>query len=134
MYIDDKWPFNNTYNQNSNINILKNFVDMNFSDCQFLGKIDQGSALHWCFWFYKFSKCAFLRKFDQGSALHLTFFCLGWEDFENMKILKYQIRGNFGQGSALFFVLPIYSIKNCKFMTGWESIKFFYMLKKEITF
>ena len=56
--------------------LLKMFEISEISKCRILGKIGQGSALHWCFWFLKFSKCGILRKFDQGSALYLNSQCL----------------------------------------------------------
>ena len=58
------------------LQLLKILEIRKYSKCRFLGKIGQGSALHWCFWFLKFSKCGFLRKFDQGSALYLNSQCL----------------------------------------------------------
>ena len=74
------------------LRLLKILEIRKYSKCRFLGKIGQGSALHWCFRFLKFSKCGFLRKFDQGSALYLNSQCLNclitfWDVFGTLFFL-----------------------------------------------
>ena len=71
------------------LRLLKISEFRKYSKCRFLGKIGQGSALHWCFWFLKFSKCGFLRKFDQGSALFLKFWGFVRDFWKFLKFLKF---------------------------------------------
>ena len=71
------------------LRLLKILEIRKYSKCRFLGKIGQGSALHWCFWFLKFSKCGFLRKFDQGSALFLKFWGFVRDFWKCLKFLKF---------------------------------------------
>ena len=86
------------------LRLLKFLEIRKYSKCRFLGKIGQGSALHWCFRFLKFSKCGLLRKFDQGSAQFLKFWgfvCDFLKVFEISEISKCRFLGKIGQGSAL---------------------------------
>ena len=71
------------------LRLLKISEIRKYSKCRFLGKIGQGSALHWCFWFLKFSKCGFLRKFDQGSALFPKFWGFVRDFWKFLKFLKF---------------------------------------------
>ena len=71
------------------LRLLKISEFRKYSKCRFLGKIGQGSALHWCFRFLKFSKCGFLRKFDQGSALFPKFWGFVRDFWKFLKFLKF---------------------------------------------
>jgi hypothetical protein len=71
------------------LRLLKILEIRKYSKCRFLGKIGQGSALHWCFRFLKFSKCGFLRKFDQGSAQFLKFWGFVCDFWKILKFLKF---------------------------------------------
>ena len=71
------------------LRLLKMSEIRKYSKCRFLGKIGQGSALHWCFGFLKFSKCGFLRKFDQGSAQFLKFWGFVGDFWKFLKFLKF---------------------------------------------
>ena len=103
---------------------FENFRIRKYSKCRFLGKIGQGSALHWCFWFLKFSKCGFLRKFDQGSAQFLNFWgfvCDFWKNFEISEISKCQILGKIGQGSALYWCFWFLKFSKCWILRKFDQ-------------